>query len=90
MTTSLQKSHISAQAESVKHTVYIFINCFVQSFFTCKQLKIIYINYSKCGSDPHLRSDVVWCSTEGARSSFSKYVLFTHAKICDLDVTIDV
>lgn len=48
------------------------------------------MNYSKCGSDPHLRSDVVWCSTEGARSSFSKHILFTHAKICDLDVTIDV
>lgn len=51
MTTSLQKSHISAQAESVKqHTVYICIHLytlfniitFCAIIFTCKQLKIIY------------------------------------------------
>lgn len=39
---------------------------------------------------PYLRSDVVWCSTEGLGGDSVVHIFFTHAKICNLNVTLTV
>lgn len=38
----------------------------------------------------YLRSDVVGCSTEGLGGDAIVHVLFAHAKVCNLDVTLTV
>lgn len=38
----------------------------------------------------YLRSDVVWCSTEGLGGDSVVHIFFTHAKICNLNVTLTV
>lgn len=40
------------------------------------------------GPETYLRCDVVRCPTKRRGSGLSKHVLFTHAKVCDLYVSV--